>query len=297
MKILITGTTGMLGKDLVNILQDEDDYKLFGIYRCKPENEKKEKIVPIVVDLTDTLLLKRILDKIKPDVVIHCAAIVDVELCEKNHKLADALHIKATKILNSNTNTKFIYISSDSIFDGYCGNYNETDIPKPINYYALSKFRGERETLKNNNALVIRTNIYGFHVPLAKSLAEWAINQLINNKRIDGFSDVFFNPLYTKQLARIIKILIESKNIKGIIHAGSDAFISKFDFLRFLALTFDKNIQLVKPIFLDKIRFHAKRPKNTTLNIEKLRNIIKNVPTLSCGLKELKQDYNRIGNT
>lgn len=282
----------MLGKDLVDIFVKDKKYQVFGLSRKATTGKKG--LNSLDVDLTSTLALKKILKKIQPEIVIHCAAIVNVDLCEKNHKAANRLHMKATEVLAGyrGNKKKFVYISTDSVFDGQRGNYKETDKPNPLNYYALSKLKGEKAALKiNPNSLVIRTNIYGFHVPEGNSLVEWALDNFRQNKKINGFKDVYFNPLYTKQLAIIVKKIIEKKEIRGIINAASKKSVSKYNFLRLLAKTFRNKENIVNPISVDDLELIAKRPRNTTLNINKLKKIIKNIPTVEQGLRELKKDY------
>lgn len=296
-KIVITGDSGMLGRDIVDVFIEDKKYQVFGISR-KVVTEK-DNFTSIDLDLTDIRALKKTLEEIEPDVIIHCAAVVDVDFCEKNRKATDKLHIKATGVLASyQTNkSKFIYISTDSVFDGKNGDYKESDSPHPLNYYASSKLKGEKAALKiNPNSLIIRTNIYGFHVPKGNSLAEWALDNFKQNKKINGFNDVYFNPVYTWQLAKIIKTIVEGGKIKGILNIVSDKSVSKYDFLCLLAKAFYNKQNLVNSISVDELKFIAKRPKNTVLNINKLKKIIKNVPTVAQGIREMKKDYIKIFN-
>lgn len=292
MRILVTGSSGMLGKDIVKILSNDADCFVVGFDRAV--NPYLSTDHQIVGDLTDVKFLSNFLDKINPTVVIHCAAIVNVDECEKNKRMAKALHRNVSGILAryKNGSTRFIHISTDSVFDGQKGNYTEEDTPNPINYYAKTKRDGEIAVLENNhNAIVIRTNIYGFHLEHGKSLVEWAINNLQNGKSISGFNDVYFNPVYTKQLGKVIKEIIPAKYFKGILNVSSNEYFSKYEFLLRLARQFNLNTDLIIKNSVKKFQFLAPRPINTTLNTNLLRSEFKKKLTLQEGLSELGKDY------
>jgi len=291
-KVIITGSTGMLGKDIIEKLLEEKDFFVYGI--DKIPNPKISEENQINGDLTDFDFLEKTIDKINPDIIIHCAAIVDVNSCEQNKEKVDALHYEATKILASFNpiKSRVVYISSDSVFDGKKGNYKEKDSPEPLNYYAKSKLKGEEVVLKQNtNSVVIRTNIYGFHIFKGNSLAEGAIENLSIGNYIKGFSDVFFNPLYTKQLARIVTKLINSKKSHGILNVACNEYSSKYSFLIRLAKAFNFSSYLINEGSIDEVEFDTLRPKNTTLNTDKLKKLIGYVPSLEEGIQMLKKDY------
>ncbi|MBI2627905.1 MAG: SDR family oxidoreductase [Candidatus Niyogibacteria bacterium] len=291
-RILITGANGMLGREITDIFSKNKKYNVFGIIRSrKPKNPK---VCFIIADLRDIKSLKKIVSSVKPNIIIHSAAIVNLDLCEQNKREADLLHIKATEILASykENKTKFVYISTDSVFNGKTGAYKESDRPDPLNYYAQSKLMGEKTAMAiNKNSLVIRTNIYGFHVPPGNSLVEWALENFTSKKSINGFTDVFFNPVYTRQLAKIIKYILEKNDIKGILNIGSEESMNKYEFLKSLASRFEAQT-LIKPVLVNTSDLKTIRPKNTILDINKLKKILGGKTLkISKGLSELKKDY------
>ena len=290
--ILITGAAGMLGKDIAQLLAHERGVRSFGIVRSEHQKCLTDEVVPC--DLTDKENLDRVLRQIDPDVIIHCAAIVDLDRCEKNRHEADAVHIHATRVLSRHNagSTRFIYISTDSVFDGEKGNYSEGARPAPVNYYAATKYAGESAALEAHaSCAVVRTNIYGFHSAIGASLAEWAIRELSNENSISGFTDVMFNPLYTKQLARLLIRYFIDTRLNGVWHFGTERFHSKYDFLCMVATTFGYSSSLVKRGLIDQFQFATPRPKDTTLNVSRLKNIAGDVPTLDQGLREMHKDY------
>jgi len=293
--MLITGVAGMLGREIADIFRKDKKYAVYGIIRNS--GPKKINITCIKADLRDLKKLKRIVAEIKPDIIIHCAALVNLDACEENKRDANLVHVRATKVLSSYKpdRTKFVYISTDSVFGGISGNYGESDKPGPLNYYARSKLAGEKAALTaNENSLVIRTNIYGFHNPPGNSLAEWALRNFSLKESVSGFTDVVFNPVYTKQLARIIKYILDKKHAVGVLNVGSAQFLNKHEFLKFLAQNFGISREAIKPALIGSSVLETARPKNTTLNTSKLQEIIKGKTSelsLPKGLAEFKKDY------
>lgn len=292
MNVLITGSSGMLGKDIVEVLSKTVKFNVFGIDKiAAPDFAGNSQIIG---DLLDTGFLNEALNSINPDIIIHCAAFVNLDFCEDNKEITEKLHCGVTAHLSSFNalRSRFIYISTDSVFSGEKGSYDESDIPAPRNFYAQSKYKGELMAQENNpQALIIRTNIYGFKHPPGNSLVEWALEKFKKDETVSGFKDIFFNPLYTKQLARIIASFIINKEVAGIIHAGSSRCISKYFFLRKLAQTFKYSPELVTESSSWQINFRTPRPRNTSLDITKLQKVITEIPDLGTGLQELYSDY------
>lgn len=293
MRILITGATGMLGKDIIEVLKMESDFSLFANQIDHDENLDPSVITPLTFDLTDTSLLERHLREVRPDLIIHCAAIVNVDACETMSEKAMALHAGVVRTFAEHSrSSKLIYISTDSVFDGNTGNYRETDIPNPLNQYASTKYQGELNTLSLfQRRMAIRTNIYGFHVKGNKvSIAEWAIDNLKKGNSISGLTDVRFNPVYTKQLANAVSLLIKV-DFNGLIHIASDTFTSKYAFLSELAGTFGFDPGMIKKTTIDQMNFTARRPNNTTLNTDLLCKTLGKVPKFSEGIRQFREDY------
>lgn len=291
-RVLVTGSNGMLGKDIIASFNNENLFETISINR--KIDSSLIKTSQFAVDLTDLNEVKRILEDTKPDIIVHCAANVNVDNCEKNKEYTNKLNIHSTGLLAgyNSEKTRFIYISSDSVFDGKKGNFKEYDKAGPLNYYAYSKLEGEKIALKvNSNTLVLRANIYGFHIPKGISLVEWALDNLFKRLTISGFKDVYFNPLYTRQLSKIVYELSLKEHYKGILHTGCRQNISKYDFLTKLAGTFKFDLKNIESRSVDFVNFVAPRPKNTTLDIERLKNIFGYYFDIQEGLDSLLIDY------
>ena len=295
--VLVTGGTGLLGQDVLTVFS-EAGYTVHNISR---RSIPDRLVNHWKGDLTDNNFLRSTLRAIDPSIIVHCAAYVDLEYCELNKDSVDSLHVAATQELASYkpTETRFIYISTDAVFDGKDGNYSEDSPVRPLNYYSKSKLAAEHVAMSHNvHSLVVRTNIYGFHQPVGNSLLEWALAGLMRGKQINGFDDVLFNPLYTKQLATIIlEFSQNSSQVRGVLHAGCRDQISKFMFLRSVAAHFGLHETLVQRSSIGGSQVSVARPMNTTLNLQKLSSHIAEIPTLEAGLICLYSDYkNTVGN-
>ena len=271
----LTGVAGLLGLNI--FLQFKKKYKIYVIAHKK----KIPGIQKINFKLNQLNKLKKFLLKNNINYFIHAAAITNIEECEKNKKKAKNVNVQLTldlaKICNE-IGVKFIFISSDHLFNGKKNLYNEGDFTSPLNYYAKTKIEAEKEILKiNNSSLILRTNFFGFGPIYRSSFSDWIINSLESKKTINVFKDVYFNPVSIDFFIKsLIKIL--DKNISGIINISSDKKISKYIFALKLAKRFNLDNKLIMPCFFKEIKKNNKlvnRPRNMSLNNKKLKAILK----------------------
>ena len=287
----ITGASGMLGSALIAHLSKS--YRVFATSRGRGVEGKN--ITWDCFNLTDIILLTEWLETIRPDVVIHCAAITNVDLCEDNVKLATRLHIETTEVMANFLDSyggRLIYISTDSVFDGEKkGAYSESDLVSPLNVYAKTKFMGERSVLSMNNGLVLRTNIIGWTQEGKTSFVEWVVNRLNDNMPLNLFYDVYFSPLTIYELSFIIEKIIE-KPILGLYHCGSRDNISKYDFGKKMAKIFQLSDSNINKISIDSVDFKATRPKNMALNSDKLSDKLQyDIPNVIDSIVHMKNQY------
>lgn len=281
----------MLGNNIYQRLSKVPDLIITGIGRSKNPHKGLSSYIQGDLILPETL--QKIGQK-KYNIIINCAANVSVDRCEKEPVLAKKLHQSIIKnIAESNPDALFIQCSTDSIFDGKKGNYTEIDIPNPLNKYAETKLLGEFEVLKYfKKHYILRFNIYGFHLFSGNSLFEWAYKNLSKGLSINGFSNVIFNPLYTGQIADIIKILLRQPIPFGVFNLSGDNIISKYDFLISLADKMKFNKILIQESLLNPNDFTALRPLNTTLLNHKFKQYFPNFDlTFNYGLDCLVKDF------
>ena len=288
-KILITGTSGLLGSNLVMSLKDRYDVIGTDINNSIKFPDIEYKTMDICV--SDSV--KEIIFSVKPHVIIHCAAETRVDYCEDNPDAAFLVNVRGTEIIAGacrEIGSKIVYISTDSVFDGFKGFYNESDKTAPLNVYAKSKLSGEQVVAKQAGYfLILRTNIYGWNAQAKTSLAEWILDSVSNGKRIPGFEDIIFAPLLVNDLALLIDKMI-GRGLGGLYHVNAANKCSKLEFAKMICKLFSKDEALVYAGKSDEINFKARRPKDTSLDISKIKQDLgENMPGVLDGLTHFRQ--------
>ena len=285
MKILVTGINGLVGKDIADLFA-KNNYKVIGVGRsdkCVVDVEYKQ------IDLTDFEELGNFLNGLKPDAIIHCAAYTKLDDCENNPAYASKMNVDVTEFLATRCE-RFVYVSSDAVFSGNDNEpYNEEFQPNPINYYGRTKYEGEAKARLNGNAIIVRSSLYGYRPDNESAIAEWGLRSLLRDEAITGFSDVKFNPLYSKQFAEAVKFLFEG-NFGGIYHLGCSENLSKYDFFRKIASVAGKDQGLVNEGRVSDKVFKAQRTKDTCLNIDKFTSVYGKKFSLEAGLNSFVED-------
>lgn len=290
--VYITGIAGLLGGNIAFLLKDK--YAISGV------DLVKVSIPNVNISIFDLLNFQQLKEDIvlrKPDIIIHCAALVNVDLCEENKELARQLNYQLTDFLTQLGNEfgiKIIYISTDAVFDGEKeGYYIENDLTNPINFYGISKLMGEQSVIKNPNNVVVRTNIYGFNIQQKTSFGEWVLYSLFDDKTLDMFYDIYYSPILVNDLANILDKII-ANNIRGLFHVCSTGSISKYDFGINLKNTFQINTGFIRrKSFLD-FNFKASRSRNMAMNNSKIVKLLGvNIRTPQESLVEFKQLYDQ----
>lgn len=286
-KLLLTGATGLLGYALLR--ETHGRYAVTGLAR-HPESITTPCPME-AADLQDADKLQSIVQKIAPDIVIHAAAMTSVDQCEKNPELAHAVNVGGTQNLLKalqGRRARFIFISTDSVFDGTRGNYSEEDSASPLHVYGRTKLQAEETVLRaRSDALVIRTAFYGWNVLPQTSLAEWILTDLKMGRKFRGFTDVFFSPLLSDHLAQAI-LQLAAASEKGILHVAGRESCSKYQFARQLAVTFGFDSDCILPVTSTLVQLQVRRPKNVSLCIERAGAVLgRPLPNVLEGLTAL----------
>ncbi|WP_338598658.1 dTDP-4-dehydrorhamnose reductase [Sulfolobus tengchongensis] len=288
MRIVVTGAGGLLGKKIVKVFSN---YEVIGVYySSKPETPNF-----LQLNLSDLKEIKKIGD-LSPDVIIHAAALTDVDKCEKQPELARLLNVEVTKEiakLSKETDSFLVYVSTDYVFDGEKGNYREDDKPNPINVYGRTKLEGEEMVKKYaDKYLIVRTSTpYGSNPASGKdNFALWLLKKLKNREEIGVVTDQITSPTLNTNFALMLRESVERK-LEGILHLTDASQISRFEFAITLAKVFGLSESLIKPVTSDLMRWLAKRPKNSSLNVSMASAILSQKPmTVEKALKLLKEE-------
>lgn len=256
MRLLILGATGMLGSKL--FLTGKN--KLFEVFGTVRDIEKAKTFFDLdhfrsiieFKDANDLLNLESIVDKIKPDILINCIGIVKqsslskdpIESITINSLLPHRLECMCSRI-----GSKLIHISTDCVFDGGLGNYNENDIPNAYDLYGRSKLLGE---VSYGCGLTLRTSIIGHEISKNKNgLVDWFLSA---DQEVYGYSKAIFSGLTTLELSKfILDYLIPANLTSGTYHISSDP-IDKYNLLSKINSTYklDKKIIPDDEVIIDR---------------------------------------------
>jgi len=261
MKIAVIGATGQLGHDLVRVLSK--DHEVIGLSHAD-------------IEVTDLKSCK-ILEKIKPDVIINTAAYHNVPACEENPEkafLVNAIGARNVALIGKQIGATVIYISTDYVFDGRKkAPYDEDDVPNPLNAYAISKLAGEFFTRYAPKHYIIRVaSLFGVRGCRAKgglNFVEVMIQKAKKGETIKVVNDVYMSPTYTFDAAKTIKLIIERNLPYGVYHVTNQGVVSWYEFAKaiFELLSWDVNlIPVTSSEFPSKVR----RPKFSALISKKL---------------------------
>lgn len=290
--IVVTGASGLLGASVLLHARDLG-HEVAGLCHSHPLQVPGTSMH--CVDLTDFAAARTILLGLKPQTIIHCAAATKVDWCEDHHHETEMINIRASANLVETArdlNAKFVYISTDAVFDGRQGNYSETDGPSPINVYGHSKLSAEREVFKRYaSALIARINIYGWNAQNKTSLAEWFLRGLESQEQVPGFTDVTFCPMLVNDLAEALFKMLD-RQLCGIYHVVGSERISKYEFGRRLATAFGLDPQKVVAAAAVKANFKAQRPLDISLCTEKVSQALGvAMPNVEAGLSRFQTLY------
>jgi dTDP-4-dehydrorhamnose reductase len=213
-RLLVTGSSGLLGHMIVELAKN--DYTVIPLHKTKPLHSNSLKL-----DITDAVEVLNLFSNLKPDAVIHTASETNVDKCETKKEQARKINVEGTRniaLACSKANAKLVYISTDYVFDGEKGNYQEKDKPNPINYYGVTKLEGEKQVIHHcKNYAILRTSVlYGWH-PWKQNFATWTINQLKQNKEITVVEDHYNTPTLADNLAEIAIEAVQ-KDLHGLYH-------------------------------------------------------------------------------
>jgi dTDP-4-dehydrorhamnose reductase len=264
--LLITGSSGFVGGHLTK--QASSTWKVVGTRHQNdtPLNGASELIQ---MDITDKNSVMSAIKEISPSVVIHCAAITNAEYCAKNKKLSEAVNITGTEnivLAAVSVGAHLIFVSSDLVFDGNDGYYNESALPNPICLYGKTKLEGEKivNQINNRYAIARLAWTYGKSINYSKNFLDRMIDNLEQKQQINLFFDEYRSPVYVQDLCDSLLALAKSR-MPGIFHLAGPERISRLDFGYKVAECFGFDKSLIIGTSSDSIDFLDRRPKDCSL--------------------------------
>ena len=242
-------------------------------------------------DLMDERGIYDLVDRLRPDVIIHSAALTDVDRCERERELAYKMNVEGTRAIAKaaeKAGAFLVYISTDYVFDGERGSYREDEKTNPVSYYGQSKLLGEEFC----RGCIARTCvIYGSRPASGKvNFALWLIESLKSGKQVPVVTDQFITPTLNTNLAQMV-LEVADRRLSGVYHLAGATRISRYDFAREVARVFDLDSDLIIPSRMADLKWDAKRPKDSSLDTSKAaRELMEKPYGLEKALGALKAD-------
>ncbi|MDH3618761.1 MAG: dTDP-4-dehydrorhamnose reductase [Nitrosopumilus sp.] len=276
MKFLVTGSTGLVGSQLVKDLTKQNHT----VYSCY-HDVIPDYGITTKLDLTNPEDIKKTVTQISPNIIIHLAAMTGVDLCETKQDLAMIINANATKTLAeqaAKNNCFFVYVSTDYIFDGNKEMKKENDSPNPLGFYGKSKLAGEiaLNSLASGWCIARTSTPFGIH-STKKSFPLWIKENLESKKEISVLTDQFTSPTYVPNLSKML-IEVATRQITGIIHLAGASRISRFSLAEMVADRLNLNKTLLKPATITEINWKAQRPQDSSLDVYLATEILEEKP-------------------
>jgi dTDP-4-dehydrorhamnose reductase len=295
--LLITGASGLYGSKLAELATARNYEVCSGYNKDQPPYG-----APIQFDVKDKNRVEEAVKNVKPEVVVHAATLTDVDECEENRELAWKINVEGTRNIAEaakSSNAFLVYISTDYVFNGDTGNYKETDVPDPINYYGFTKLRAEGlvKELMGEYCIARASVIYGSTPAAGKiNFALWLLNKLKKNEQTKIVADQWNSPTLNTNMAGMTLEIIERK-LTGTFHLSGATRISRYDFAKKIAKTFNLDTNLISPTPSAEFSWAAKRPKDSSLDTAKAQQTLKSKPLqINQALERMKQELAHFSN-
>jgi len=286
LKFLITGASGLLGSKLVAIAL-ASGHEVHSPVHEHPTPDARGHML----DITDQAAVEKTMADDSPEVVIHAASITDLDFCERNPELAYKVNAAATGFLADACRKEgsfLIYVSTDYVFDGKRGSYQEHDEVNPVNVYGRSKLLGETEVVqKAGRFCVARTSVvFGWGRKYRPNFATWVYEKLRGGEKLNVVTDQYATPTLSTNLARML-VEVAARRMNGIYHLSGSTRINRYEFAVLLARKFTLDEKLLTPVKAEAVRWVARRPFDSSLNVAKAQEVLNNNPsTLNEALDE-----------
>jgi dTDP-4-dehydrorhamnose reductase len=286
LRILITGSNGLLGQKLVYALKGDPEVSLIATGRGANRLAVQVGYTYSSLDITNKQEVIRALQEHQPDVVIHTAAMTNVDQCETERDACRLQNVEAVRHLVDaiegmpHKRVHLIHLSTDFIFDGEAGPYQEEDAPNPVSFYGWSKYDAERIiTASGIDWAILRTIIvYGITDNMSRSnIVLWAREALRKGQPMKVVNDQFRSPTLAEDLAQGC-ILAAKQRARGIFHISGPDTLSIIDLVSAVARVNGLSMDCVEAVSSATLNQAAKRPPRTGFIIDKARRVLGYAP-------------------
>jgi dTDP-4-dehydrorhamnose reductase len=306
--VLITGVHGFLGQHTVRLFLDESNYELVLTGREQTTLFADIKEEPRVhayypMDITDRASVREVVQSVKPDVIVNCAAYVKVDNAERDRETTWKTNVSAVEHLAESArkvDARIVQISSDYVFDGTRAPYSESDAAHPLNYYGRTKLASENvlRTSGIEHTIIRTCLLYGAAEHANVNFALAVVEALQAEKPIELPTDLYSSPTLVDDVALAI-VRATERHKTGLYHIGGPEMLSRFQFAGRIAKAFRLNASLITPVLsedMPKPEVRAERPMRsgfvclkaqTDLSL-RISNVDEGLQVMSRGMHDLE---------
>jgi dTDP-4-dehydrorhamnose reductase len=296
-KLLIVGSTGLVGSKLAS-LAPKHGFETYNTLHSR----KSALPNSVELDITDREATAKLIEKIRPRVIINTAAVTNVDFCETHQDVAQSVNVDGVKNLADaarRTQSRVIHVSTDYVFDGRVGHYEEDDSPHPLQYYGKTKLEAEKIVSDLPSFVVARPSvIYGWTPVHSKgesgsskpmNFALFVLDKLRRHEAVKAVRDQYASPTFADNVGEALLKLARVRE-NGIFHTAGRSCVSRYEFAIKLAEVFGYSAAQIEPVYSSEFKQLAERPRNSCLRVEKAEKLLgMSLLAAEQGIKEMKR--------
>lgn len=293
--LLVTGGNGLLGTKLLELALRRGEVEVVSVSRQPCSNRYLGQFAFYQLDLTARGAFQKVVERVRPDLVVHTAAMTDVDGCERQPAAAWRANVAATEQVAKACRTvgaHLVHLSTEYVFDGLAGPYAESDLPNPISVYGRTKLESERlvERLCPNGAIARTTVLYGYALNVRPNFVTWLVQTLQSGQSARVVDDQIGSPTLADNLAEMCLALADHR-VSGVYHTVGADVIDRFSFAHLICEVFELDRALLAPVSTASLAQPAPRPLRAGLRIDRLRRECPELTALGAraGLMVLRQ--------
>ncbi len=298
-RVLVTGGNGLLGTKSIELLLAKGRQPISASLELETLNGFLGKFPYFQLDITDLAAVRGLMERIRPEAVIHTAAITAVDACETQRELSWRVNVDGTSNVATACHefgARLIHVSTEYVFDGEAGPYTEEDLPRPISYYGLTKLESENAVREQCSDWAIgRTTVLFGHAPnVRRSFVAWMVDRLSRGERIRVVDDQIGSPTLADNLAQMLLAILDSDR-GGVFNTVGDTILDRHAFAIMTAKLFGLDPGLIDRIKTVELNQPAPRPLKAGLVMDKFKSCFPEVAVLTAqgALEELQRQMGR----